>query len=303
MKILITGSTGMIGSRLVEKLKTKHTIVEFSRRKGMDITKLEDVEKAIHGIDIVIHAAAELEETKGEAEMFRTNVEGTRNLLTAAEEEGVEQFIHLSTVGIYGDTQGKIREDSETDPHTAYERSKKEAETLVWNMQEVFPVTIVRPAIVVGPNKYWASIFKTIKKGFPLIGKGTNAWQMIQVDDLVDFIAMCVGNDDTYNEAYLVAEQEAHTLREIVDMMADILKVKRPGSIPIVLGMAVSYFFGIQGKLLGKKPLLTPPHVKRMLKHREYDISKALKTKWKPKHSTRQALEDTYTQLVQGKWI
>lgn len=303
MKILITGSTGMIGQRLVERLKNKHTIVEFSRSKGRDITKLEDVEKAIHGIDIVIHAAAELEETRGEAEMFRTNVGGTRNLLTAAEEEGIEQFIHVSTVGIYGDTKGKIKEDTPTDPHTAYERSKKEAETLVWNMQEVFPVTIIRPAIVVGPNKYWASIFKTIKKGFPLIGKGKNAWQMVHVDDLVDFIVMCIGNDDTYNEAYLVAEQEAHTLREIVDMMADIQKVKRPGSIPIVLGIAVSYFFGIQGKLMGKKPLLTPPHVKRMLKHREYDITKALKTKWKPKHTTKDALEKTYTQLIQGKWL
>jgi nucleoside-diphosphate-sugar epimerase len=303
MKILITGSTGMIGQRLVERLKKKHTIIEFSRSKGMDINKMEDVEKAIHGIDIVIHAAAELEETKGEAEMFRTNVEGTRNLLMAAEEEGIEQFIHVSTVGVYGDAKEKIREETPMDPRTAYERSKKEAETLVWNMQEVFPVTIIRPAIVVGPNKYWASIFKTIKKGFPLIGKGTNAWQMVHVDDLVEFIAMCVGNEDTYNEDYLVAEKEAHTLREIVDMMADIQKVKRPGTIPIVLGTAVSYFFGLQGKLTGKKPLLTPPHVKRMLKRREYDISKALKTKWRPEHSTREALEKTYTQLVQGKWI
>jgi nucleoside-diphosphate-sugar epimerase len=303
MKILITGSTGMIGQRLVEKLKTKHTIVEFSRSKGMDITKLEDVEKAIHGVDIIIHAAAEMDEMKGEAEMFRTNVEGTRNLVTAAEEEGIDQFIHVSTVGVYGDTKGKISEESPMNPHSSYERSKKEAESLVWNMQEVFPVTLVRPAIVVGPNTYWASIFKTIKKGFPLIGKGNNAWQMVQVDDLVDFIVKCVGNEDTYNETYLVAEDETHSLREIVDMMASIQSTKKPGTIPIPLGVAISHVLGLQGKLLGKKPLLTPPHVKRMLKHREYDTTKAKKVGWKPQHSTMEALEETYAQLRLKKML
>ncbi|MEK6970608.1 MAG: NAD-dependent epimerase/dehydratase family protein [archaeon] len=299
MKILLTGSTGMIGQSLVKRLGNTHTIVEFARSKGMDITRLEDVEKAIHGVDIVIHAAAELDERKGEEAMRRTNVEGTRNLVTAAEEEGIDQFIHVSTVGVYGETQGKITETSEMNPRTAYERTKKEAEAMVWNMQEVFPVTIIRPAIVVGPNTYWASIFKTIRKGFPLIGKGTHAWQMIQIDDLVEFITLCVGNEETYNEAYLVAEKETHSLREVVNMIADIQHTPRPGTIPTSVGIVLSHLFGIQGKLLGKKPLLTPPHVKRMLKHREYDITKALKTHWKPTHTTRKALEKTFAQLTE----
>ncbi len=297
MKILITGSSGMIGKRLVERLGKKHTIVEFSRSNGKDITSLADVERAIKGVNIVIHAAAELDETKKEDEIYKTNVQGTRNVITAAEEEGIDQLIFLSSVGVYGETKQKLDEKSEINPQTVYERSKKEAEDLVWNMQELFPVTIIRSALVVGPNTYWKGIFKTVKKGFPLIGKGENAWQMVDVDDLADFITLCVGNEDVYNELFIVAEKQTHSLRQVVDMIAEIENVKKPGTIPKPLGIAISHVFGIQGKLTGKKPLLIPAHVKRLFKHREYDISKATKLGWKPKHSTREALQKTHDEL------
>lgn len=304
MRILLTGSTGMIGSRLVKKLEGKHTIAEFSRKKGLDITRATDCEKAMKNVDVVIHAAAELDETKAEEELHKINVEGTRNLLEAAEKNDVQQFIFLSSVGVYGETVKKLDEKSELSPHTAYERSKKEAEELVWKMQEVFPVTIIRPALVVGPSGYWKQIFSTIQKGFPLIGKGENAWQMVDVDDLVAFIARCVGNENVYNEAYIVAESETHTLREVVDMIADILHVKKVGNMPKMVGMAVGYVFWTQGKLTGKKPLLIPAHVKRLFKHREYDISKARETGWKPTHTTKQALEKVYAELVaSGKLV
>ncbi|MEK6902251.1 MAG: NAD-dependent epimerase/dehydratase family protein [archaeon] len=272
-------------------------MVEFSRSGGKDITSLADVEKSIKGVDVVIHAAAELDETKKEEEIYKTNVQGTRNVITAAEEEGIDQLIFVSSVAVYPEANQKLDEKSETGPITPYGHSKKEAEELVWNMQELFPVTIIRPALVVGPNTYWKGIFKTIKKGFPLIGKGENAWQMIDVDDLTDFISLCVGNEDAYNERYVVAEKETHTLREVVDMIAEIEGVKKPGTIPKPLGIAISHIFGLQGKLTGKKPLLIPAHVKRLFKHREYDITKAMKLGWKPKHSTNESLQKTYDEL------
>ncbi len=297
MRILITGSTGMIGSRLVERLSSKHTMVEFSRKKGMDITKIEDCEKALKNVDVAIHAAAELDEMKTHEEMWAVNVTGTKNLLEAAEKNDIRQFIFLSSVGVYGETKQKLHEKSEMNPLTTYEKSKKAAEELVWNMQEVFPVTIIRPALVLGPNTYWEQIFKIIKKGFPLIGKGENAWQMIDVDDLANFIMACVGNEDTYNEEFIVAEKETHTLREVVDMIAEIEHVNKPKNIPKTVGMIAGYLFLAQGKLTRKKPLLIPAHIKRLFKHREYDISKAMKTGWKPHYSTRAALEKTFKEM------
>lgn len=297
MKVLLTGSTGMIGKAILAKLPKKYTVIEASRSKGIDITHKEQVEKAMKGVSIVIHAAAQIDETSGYNELRAVNVEGTQNLLDCADHEGIERFIYVSSTGVYGNTTTQLDENSPQEPLTAYEKTKKEAEERVWNMQEVFPVTIIRPPLVIGPNSYWANIFKTIKKGFPLIGKGKNAWQMVDVDDLADFIVKSVEDKKMENEIFLVAEKETHTLREVVDMIADIQHVKRVKTIPKPVGILLSHVFGIQSKLTGKKSLLIPAHVKRLFKHREYKIEKALATGWKPKYSTREALEKTYNQL------
>jgi len=298
MRILITGSKGMIGQRLVRKLGEKHTTVQMSKEMGMDITRSTDCEKASEHVDVIIHAAAELDETKSPEEIWHVNVEGTQNMLHAAEKNDVKQFIFLSSVGVYGDTHEKLNEKSKPNPITTYEKSKYEAEQRVWGMQEVFPVTIIRPALVMGPNTYWEQIFKTVKKGLPLIGKGENAWQMVEVGELIEFIVRCVGNEDAYNEDYIVAEKETHTLKEVVDMIAEIEGVKKPGSIPPILGMAASHVFALQGLLTRKKPLLIPAHVKRLFKHREYDTMKARKLGWKPTLSTREALEKIYFETI-----
>lgn len=297
MRILITGSTGMIGARLVKKLGKKHAIVEASRTKGVDISNFDSVKKLMKKVDVVIHAAAELDETKGEKEIWKTNVEGTQHLLDAAEDNDVQQFIFLSTVGVYGETLERLNETSPTNPITAYEKSKAEAEKRVWDRQEVFPVTIIRPALVMGPNSYWAGIFKTVQKGFPLIGKGNNAWQMVHVDELVGLIEKTIGNEDAYNAVFLAAENETHTLREVVDAIAEILGKKHPGSIPKAMGMGIAHLFGIYGKISGKKTLLIPAHVKRLFKHRAYDTLAARKLGWKPTMSTREALEKTFQEL------
>lgn len=299
MRILITGSTGMIGARLAEKLGKKHTIVEASRAKGVDISNLDSVKKIMKKVDVVIHAAAELDETKGEKEIWKTNVEGTRHLLDAAEENDVQQFIFLSSVGVHGETHSRLDETSPMNPITAYEKSKAEAEKLVWERQEVFPVTIIRPALVMGPNSYWASIFKTVRKGFPLIGKGENAWQMVHVDELVGLIEKTIGNEDAYNAIFLAAENETHSLREVVNMVAEIQGKKHPGSIPKPIGMGIAHVFGIYGTISGKKPLLIPAHVKRLFKHRAYDTQAARKLDWKPAMSTREALEKTFRELTE----
>ncbi|QQR92738.1 MAG: NAD-dependent epimerase/dehydratase family protein [Candidatus Iainarchaeum archaeon] len=298
MRILLTGSTGFVGTHLLEALKRKkHTIVAFARGNGGNILDPASVAAGMKNIDIVIHAAAEIDETKSPEELFQTNVQGTKNLLAAAEKNKIQQFIFLSTVGVYGDTRSKLNEDSPVQPITPYEKSKSEAEKAVLEYQEVFPVTIIRPALVLGPNKYWKSIFHIIEKGFPLIGKGENAWQMIYIKDLVEFIAKCVGNEDAYGETFICAEKETHSLREVVDMIAEAQGKKHIGSIPGFLGMGLSYLFLVQSKLTGKKNILIPAHVKRLSKHREYAIAKAMRLGWVPRYSTREAIEETQRAL------
>ena len=304
MRILVTGSSGFIGRYLVETLrKKKHTIIEFSRDEGDDITSSESVAKKMKNVEVVIHLAAELDEAKGWEKLHAVNVQGTHNVLEAAEKAKVEQFIFISSVGVYGHTVQRRDETSELEPETLYEKSKLEAEKAVQEFQEVFPVTVIRPALVLGPTPYWAQVFKLVRKGFPLIGKGKNAWQMVYVKDLVEFILHCVGNEDAFNETFVCAEKEAHTLREIINMVAEIQGKKHVRSVPASIGTIASYFFLAHGKITGKKPLLSPAHVKRLSKHREYSIEKAEKLGWKPAYSTKAALEETYSELQKNKMI
>ena len=298
MRILLTGSNGFVGKCLLETLKKKkHTVVEFARASGGDILSPTSIAEKMKNIDVVIHAAGTVDETKSPEEIYATNVQGTKNVLEASEKAKIEQFIFISSVGVYGGTKEKLTEESAQHPVTPYERSKAEAETAVWEYQEVFPVTIVRPALVLGANAYWKSIYRIIEKGFPLIGKGENAWQMIYVKDLAEFISKCVGNEDAYNEAFICAEKETHSLREVVDMIADAQEKKHVGSIPRIAGIAASYLFWAQSKLTGKKNILIPAHVKRLFKHREYSIAKAMRLGWTPRYSTREAIAETFRAL------
>ncbi|MEK6821283.1 MAG: NAD-dependent epimerase/dehydratase family protein [archaeon] len=298
MKILLTGSTGMIGKAILAQLPKKHQVVEVSREKGIDITQKGAMANAMKGVNVVIHTAASLDEMAGKEEMQKVNVEGTQNVLDAAEKEGVKKFIHVSSVSVFGDRkQGVLKEESPQFPESTNEKTKAEAERRVSEMQEVFPVVIIRPALVVGPNKYWASIFKIVKKGFPLIGEGNNKWQMVDVDDVAGLIVKAVDEEKMEGNTYIAAERTGHTLREVVDMIADIQGVKRPGNIPRWAGMVISHVFGLKSMLTGKKSILIPGHVRRMFKHREYDISAALSTGWKPQYDTKQALEKTYRLL------
>ena len=300
MKIFVTGSTGMIGKRIVRFLEKNHEVVECARSKGVNILDYATLEKTMKGCQVVIHAAGEIDETKGENELRRVNVEGTKNVLEAAEKNKVKRFIHVSTVGVYVESKQKIDENAALRTLTTYERTKKEAEDLVRAYQATFNTTLVRSALVMGPNPYWGQIFKIIRKGFPLIGKGENAWQMVHVDDLAGFIVHVLPHPKAKNEIYVVAEKKNHTLREVVDMIADIQHVKHVKTIPKGVGILASYAFALQGKILGKKPLLIPAHVKRLFKNREYDIRKALSTGWKPKYDTYAALEKTYAELKEN---
>ena len=285
MKVAVTGSNGLVGKMLLQELKAKGFEVLECNRKNCDIlnpAKLNITLKA----DVVIHCAAQLDEEA--KNLFEVNVKGTENVLETCAKNKVQQFIFLSSVGVYGNSKGIKTEKSKPSPETLYEKSKLEAEKKVLDYQEVIPITILRPAIILGNNFYWKKIIANIKKGYPLIGSGKNKWQMVHVKDVVSAIVHCTGNEDCYGEIFNVAEEKGMTLEEIVNTIrketgikGDIMKV------PVFIGTILAYINSAV-KII---PMLTPDYLNRMLRERNYSIDKIRATGWNPKINNKEELK------------
>ncbi len=285
MKIAVTGSKGFIGKMLVEELRALGHEVTGCNHEDCDILNIEQVKKRLAGSSIAIHCAAQLGEEAGN--LWEVNVKGTENVLEACAANRVEHLVFLSTAGVYGSARGVCSEETVPEPETLYEKSKLEAEKKVLSYQELFHVTILRPALVLGNNDYWRQIISTIKKGFPLIGSGKNKWQLACAEDLVSAIIFCIGREECYGETFIVAEKEAMELWEIADIIRKEPGMKTPiPKIPVWLGKINAQM----NSVLNFNPLLKPPYLKRMLREREYSTRKLEALGWRAKGSTRAEL-------------
>ncbi len=297
MKVLVTGSSGFVGKRLCTALEERgHKARKFSRKEGGDLLDPKKIDIAVRGVDAVVHLAAQVDEEA--KDLFKVNVEGTKNLLKACEKGGIEHFIYLSSCGVMGDIHGKVDESAPYKPKTRYEKSKMLGEQAVLSYQEVMHVTVLRSAIVYGENKYWGQLFSYVKNGKPMIGSGGNKWQMVYVDDLVDAIIFVLGNEEASGEVYIVAEEGGETLEEIYLEIGRLVGVsEKPVKSPLALARAVALVLWAMSKLTRRRGIITPSHIERAVRIRDYDISKIKKLGWKPKYGTKKGLKKTFGDL------
>jgi nucleoside-diphosphate-sugar epimerase len=156
------------------------------------------LETAMSGIDAVIHAAAKVSYQKNDRkEMFRTNIEGTANVVNLSIEAGIKKFIHVSSVAALGRTKnGDIVSEEkkwDTNAHnTNYGISKYHAEVEVWRgMGEGLDVTVVNPSTVLGFgdwNNSSCAIFKNVYNEFPWYSNGVNGF--VDVEDVAKIVVL-----------------------------------------------------------------------------------------------------------------
>ncbi|MCT7557129.1 NAD-dependent epimerase/dehydratase family protein [Aliarcobacter butzleri] len=148
MNLLITGSNGFVGNYFINKYKNKYEIKTFSFLKD-DINSLD-----CSDVDVVFHLSALVHQMDGASceEYERVNVIQTLQLAKKAKENGVKQFVFMSTVKVYGEeTTSKYSENSICNPEDEYGKSKLKAEKLLLELgSENFRVSIIRTPIVYG---------------------------------------------------------------------------------------------------------------------------------------------------------
>lgn len=237
---LITGGAGFLGINLIRYLLERgHPVVsldiadfnypERNRVKAIkgDIRDRSSVDRAMEGVQIVVHAAAALPLYKKE-DIFFTDLDGTRNVLQSAFEHGVDRVIHISSTAVYGiPDHHPLSEDDPLHGVGPYGEAKVKAEQICLEYRaKGMCVPIIRPKSFVGPERLgvFALLYDWAKDGknFPMIGSGNNRYQLLDVEDLCEAIYLCATLEpDRVNDTFNIGAKEFTTMREDYQAVLD----------------------------------------------------------------------------------
>lgn len=280
--VLVTGGTGFIGAYVIRDLIRAGYSVRALRRRSQlpafidpqifskvewfdcDILDTIGLDDAMSGADAVIHSAAKVSFWKKEKdELFRTNIEGTANLVNAAIANNIQRFIHVSSVAAVGRKKdgSTVNEEikwADSKVNTNYAISKHHSEMEVWRgIAEGLNAVIVNPSTVLGYgdwNLSSSAIFKNVHDGFPWYTNGINGF--VDVEDVSHAIVSLL-SAEIHSERFIL-NGENWSYKKLFDTIADEMGKKRPHkeATPFLAGIAWR-METLKSIITGKKPLLT----------------------------------------------
>jgi dihydroflavonol-4-reductase len=272
---LVTGASGFLGWHIARALTERGYRVRAlcrptSQLRDLDVERVdgdlcdpESLARAVAGCALVFHAAADYRLwSKNSADLYRSNVNGTGNLLTAAESAGVERVVYTSTVGCIGIPDHGVGDESTPvsihDMSGHYKRSKWLAEQVALNRaQSGMPIVIVNPTAPVGehdckPTPTGKIIVNFLNNQLPaFVDTGLN---------LVDARDIAVGHllaaeHGRSGERYILGCQDL-TLEQILARLARIAHKPAPKiRIPFAIAYAASAFSTAWANVTGRPPL------------------------------------------------
>ena len=223
-KLLITGSTGYLGSSFINQFKNKYIFEKFSLLNQ----KTEDI--SFDDIDIVLHCAA-LVHQKIEysyEEYYKINVDYPVSLAKLAKQNGVKQFVFISTIAVYGEDKERLEENTICNPITHYGKSKLEAEKQLLQLNDNnFVVSIIRPPMIYGKNAPGNidSLVKLVKK-LPIVplGRIDNKRSFIFIQNLCHMIDEIITKQKA--GVFLASDDEPISTSRLIELIAKNLDKK-----------------------------------------------------------------------------
>lgn len=307
MKVLVTGGSGFIGTRLVEDLlKDGHEVSIYDKQDSRtypelvtiaDVRDKEALVKACKGIDIIYNLAAEHADNVTPKSLYAdVNINGAINVVAAAEVNDIKKIVFTSTVAVYGLSQEYPDESFDAKPVSEYGITKYEAEKIFRQWAErtsQSALTIVRPAVVFGENNVGNvhRLIEQIAKGkFVMVGSGENKKSMGYVGNISLFLASkaeAKNGIDTFN----FAGKPDLSSQKIVDIIVDELKLSRKvPRIPTWLGFAGGYVFDMVSKITGKKFPISTVRIKKFTSDTTVSTEKLLNSGFKEKYGLEEGL-------------
>jgi nucleoside-diphosphate-sugar epimerase len=293
MRVLVTGSNGFIGSHLTAALVDKGYRVKCLVRntsnldllkKYTDLSSLElcygDINDPISlsgyftDVDYIYHLAATVKALSQDA-YDKVNFIGVKNVLDVILRENpeIKKFVFISSIAANGPStvEKTALEDDEPHPIDAYGRSKLKAEKMIREKyMDKLPITILRPASVVGPGDVLSFdvIFRPVSNGIKIYMRGpARYYSIVYVSDLIDGMILAGETKDATGELFYISGDGVETWQGLQDITAEalgtkfILTLKLP---KFVLFMYAS-LSELVGKIFGYVPFVNSEKAKEMI--------------------------------------
>jgi nucleoside-diphosphate-sugar epimerase len=246
VRVLVTGTTGMLGRGVALALAARGDRVTVLQRRSADlglpevladVGDADAVRAAVAGHDAVVHLAAKVNVVGSESEYLRVNVAGTQAVVDACLAGGVERLVHVSSPSVAHPGRSLVGRGADpADPATArgpYARSKALAERVALGANsEDLAVTAIRPHLVWGPGdrQLIARVIERARRGrLPLIGSGAALIDTTYVTNAVDALVAALDRcRDAGGCALVVTNGEPRPVAEMLTAVCRAAGVRGP---------------------------------------------------------------------------
>lgn len=238
-RIVVTGGSGFMGINLIRFLLARHYKVtsidiapfDYPERDRVaaitgDVRDYQAVLASLTDAVAVVHCAAALPLYPPD-EIMTTEVDGTRTVLRAAQDAGIHRVVHISSTAVYGTVAKGVAEDGAFEVLGPYAEAKILAERECAIARDAgLCVPVLRPKTFVGPERLgvWAILYDWAYSGsgFPLIGRGDNRYQLLDVDDLSAAVHAALTLDEAVvNDTFNIGAGVFGTMREDFQAVLD----------------------------------------------------------------------------------
>ncbi|MEE9422715.1 MAG: NAD-dependent epimerase/dehydratase family protein [Gammaproteobacteria bacterium] len=298
MKVAITGASGFLGKSLALWLSGKgHELYLHARSdtkaesiKNLakklvicDITDTKGIGELVADADIVIHTVSNFRSASGPPESYKKiNLNGTSNAFESARKAGVRRFIHISTIGVFGDIKEcPASETTEYNPGDNYQRTKLEAELYCReqaNKGIEMELVVIRPCSMYGPGDMrMLKMFRMLKKSrFFVVGACDANFHAVYIDDVLSGIYLAMTKDGIDQEVFILGGKKYVSLKQYITTAAHAVDSKYPW---IKIPFWPLYMFSAVVEFACVPFNIEPPIFRRRVKfyrnNRAFDISKA----------------------------